>query len=83
MRTFACKKCGSLDVYVKENGTQTGLYCGNCGAWLKWLGKEEKRFYFMRRIRWIKRIYLLHVILSTMKDGWQRILIKRLIKMIG
>ena len=43
MQTFACKKCGSLDVYIKENGTQTGLYCGDCGVWQKWLGKEEKR----------------------------------------
>lgn len=43
MQTFACKKCGSLDVFIKESGSQTGLYCGDCGAWLKWLGKEEKR----------------------------------------
>ena len=43
MQNFACPKCGSIDVYIKENGTQTGLYCGDCGKWIKWLGKEEKR----------------------------------------
>lgn len=43
MQTYSCKKCGSLDVYIKEKGTQTGLYCGDCGTWLKWLGTEEKR----------------------------------------
>lgn len=43
MTTFCCKKCGSLDLFTKESGTQTGLYCKDCGAWLKWLGKEELR----------------------------------------
>jgi len=43
MQTFTCKKCNSTDLFIKESGTQTGLYCGNCGVWQKWLGKEEKR----------------------------------------
>lgn len=41
MESYACKKCGSVDVFLKSNGTQTGLYCSDCGAWLKWVGKKE------------------------------------------
>lgn len=43
MSDLCCKKCGSIDVYTEKKGTQTGLYCRDCGAWIKWLGKEEKR----------------------------------------
>lgn len=43
MNNFVCKKCGSVIVHVKENGTQIGLYCSECGAWIKWLGKDDKR----------------------------------------
>lgn len=38
---FECKKCGQTDVFVKQVGKQTGLYCSNCSAWIKWLTKEE------------------------------------------
>lgn len=43
MKQFYCKKCGSMDVFIKENGSQTGLYCSDCGKWIKWLGKDELR----------------------------------------
>ena len=36
-----CKKCGSTDLFTKEKGGNTGLYCSDCGAWIKWLGKDE------------------------------------------
>ena len=29
-------------MFTKEKGTQTGLYCGDCGKWIKWVGKDEK-----------------------------------------
>ena len=38
-----CKKCGSIKLYTEQKGNQTGLYCGDCGAWIKWLGKDELR----------------------------------------
>lgn len=41
MESYACKKCGSVDVFLKSNGTQTGLYCSDCDTWLKWVGKKE------------------------------------------
>lgn len=28
---------------MKKSGNNTGLYCGDCGAWIKWLNKTEIR----------------------------------------
>lgn len=36
-----CKKCGSTSLHTKHKGNNTGLYCNDCGAWIKWLGKDE------------------------------------------
>lgn len=42
MKNFACNKCGSVDVFIKENGNQKGLYCSDCCSWLlKWVSKKE------------------------------------------
>ena len=38
-----CKKCGSLDLHTEEKGSNTGLYCSDCGAYQKWLSKDELR----------------------------------------
>lgn len=38
-----CKKCGSTSLYTENNGNNIGLYCSDCGAWVKWLGKDELR----------------------------------------
>lgn len=43
MKDFSCKKCNSTDVYIREVGMQSGLYCGDCGKWIQWLGKEDLR----------------------------------------
>lgn len=42
---WKCKKCNSTqeNLYIQSKGTQTGLYCRNCGSWLKWLNKKEIR----------------------------------------
>jgi hypothetical protein len=42
---FKCKYCGSVNLELEENGNQTGLYCCDCGKWLKWVNKEEKRVF--------------------------------------
>ena len=42
MKNYGCPHCGSIDVFTKEKGAQTGLYCGDCGKWIKWVGKDEK-----------------------------------------
>ncbi len=36
-----CKKCGSASLHTETKGNNTGLYCDECGAWIKWLGKDE------------------------------------------
>lgn len=36
-----CRKCHSKNLFTKEKGTQTGLYCEECGAWQKWVPKKE------------------------------------------
>ena len=38
-----CKKCGSVSLYTELKGNNTGLYCDDCGAFQKWLGKDELR----------------------------------------
>ncbi len=36
-----CKKCGSVSLHTEVKGNNTGLYCDDCGAWQKWLSKNE------------------------------------------
>lgn len=38
-----CKKCGSISLHMEVKGNNTGLYCDDCGAFQKWLGKDELR----------------------------------------
>lgn len=38
-----CKKCGSISLHTEERNNNVGLYCDDCGAWIKWLGKDELR----------------------------------------
>ena len=38
-----CKKCGSVALHTEVKGNNIGLYCDDCGAFQKWLGKDELR----------------------------------------
>lgn len=38
-----CKKCGSISLHTEVKGNNTGLYCDDCGTWVKWIGKDELR----------------------------------------
>lgn len=38
-----CKKCGSISLHTEVKGNNTGLYCDDCGSWIKWIGKDELR----------------------------------------
>ncbi|WP_024346056.1 hypothetical protein [Lacrimispora indolis] len=38
-----CKKCGSTSLHTEIKGNNTGLYCDDCGAYIKWLSKDELR----------------------------------------
>lgn len=42
MKIFECK-CGSTEVFIEQSGNNTGLYCADCGKWVKWLNKDELR----------------------------------------
>ena len=43
MKVYECPKCQSKDVFIQKSGNQVGLYCGDCGKWIKWLNKDEQR----------------------------------------
>lgn len=38
-----CERCGSISLHTEVKGNNIGLYCDDCGAWIKWLGKDELR----------------------------------------
>jgi hypothetical protein len=51
-----CKKCGSLTLYQEQKGQHLGLYCKDCGAWIKWVSqgntcktKEEYRNEYLEK----------------------------------
>ena len=41
MKSYACSKCGSTNVFINDRDIQKSLICGDCYAWLKWIGKSE------------------------------------------
>lgn len=38
-----CKKCGCANLAVKVVKMHTGIYCTQCGAFIKWANKDEAR----------------------------------------
>lgn len=42
MKQFVCKSCGSVDLFTKEKGNNTMLYCSDCGSYQQNLGKNDK-----------------------------------------
>lgn len=43
---YKCRKCNSTNVEVKIVGKRTGVYCLDCGAWIRWMSfKEMQKFY--------------------------------------
>lgn len=50
-----CKKCGSISLHTEVKGNNTGLYCDDCGAFQKWLGKDELRaFEYAKKSRGLR-----------------------------
>ena len=41
MKNYGCPKCGSVDLFIKDNGNQKGLYCSEGCGWIKWVSKKE------------------------------------------
>lgn len=44
-----CKKCGSTSLHTEVKGNNNGLHCEDCGAWVKWLGKDELSFEYSKK----------------------------------
>lgn len=38
-----CEYCKSEILFLKNTEGKTGLYCKNCGRWLRWVDGEEKQ----------------------------------------
>lgn len=45
---FVCKKCGSVELECRKEGVHTGLWCSDCGRWVKWLNKDEFKIIQMK-----------------------------------
>ena len=45
MDEYKCPKCNSTNLFTRKKDTQTGLYCKECGRWIKWLNKDEARVF--------------------------------------
>ena len=52
-----CKKCGSKNLYleprIKGQDVMTAdtvaLKCKDCGVWLKWCPKDERKYYYTNK----------------------------------
>ncbi len=41
IKDYKCK-CGHDDFFFADKGNQKGIYCTNCGKWVKWANKDEQ-----------------------------------------
>jgi uncharacterized Zn finger protein len=47
-----CKRCGSEHVFLKSAGSNVGIYCADCGKWIKWATKDEVRVIEHRQMKY-------------------------------
>ena len=40
-----CRICGDSEIFLQNKGAQVGVYCANCGKWIKWLSKKDQAIY--------------------------------------
>lgn len=61
-----CKKCGSENLYLEPRikgqdvmtANMVALKCKDCGSWLKWCPKDERKYYYANK---------------QSKDKWQKL----------
>lgn len=61
-----CKKCGSKNLYLEPrikgqdvmSADMVALKCKDCGVWLKWCPKDERKYYYTNK---------------QSKDKWQKL----------
>lgn len=72
MKIFKCPHCNSQEIFTEENTNQaksysrTGLYCADCGKWIKWLTKDEIRL-AKRQEEYMKDTQFKQIALSMQK----------------
>ena len=69
MKIFKCQKCNSKDVFTQTSDNHVGLYCGDCGKWIKWLNKDEQRL--VERQIAIMRDSIVQSLVDEIEVKWQ------------
>lgn len=36
-----CNKCNSTKLFLLDKGVHHGLYCKECGSWVKWVSNKN------------------------------------------
>lgn len=42
----SCRRCGSVNFYLKKYGNNTGLHCKDCDSWIAWLSQDEIQTFY-------------------------------------
>lgn len=87
-----CKYCGSKNLYLENKSNknimelpQVALKCADCGKWLKWCPKDERKLYLNENKQkamlenWIKlktELEMAIISLMTLKDRRSKIIIE-------
>lgn len=50
-----CKDCKSENVFILDKGQHKGIYCEDCGAWIKWSSKKEYNLYKISKVKELKQ----------------------------
>ena len=50
---LTCKKCGSINQTAVIKGARYGIYCKDCGAFIKWADDHQKAVIIARK-DWLK-----------------------------
>lgn len=45
IKKYRCKRCGSQDFFLAEDAMHVGIYCNECGRWLKWANRDERNLF--------------------------------------
>ena len=46
---FKCKCGNTTKFFTETKGSNIGLYCKECGKWIKWLNKDEDRLFNLKQ----------------------------------
>jgi late competence protein required for DNA uptake (superfamily II DNA/RNA helicase) len=46
----SCKRCGSPDLFIKQQSVHLGLFCRDCGLWQQWVRKSQASRYQREKV---------------------------------